>query len=152
MKRSAVLALVPLGVAMVLGPLVLPRAAPPDAVPLPIVDSSELERRTIADKALAQRVQSEALPDDVRALASAVREFHALEAKDAPGPELRTARIKVDSLLPAAMVEGLDALSRLRASQLESFVVEVGGFEATGVGSEELAGLGGTVVPCMRRA
>jgi len=151
MKRSSLLALVPLGVALVFGPLVLPRAAPPDVVPLPIVDSQELDRRIVADRALAERVRREALPDDVRALASAIREFHALEAKDASGQELRQARIKVDSLIPAAVAAGIDALVRLRASQLEGFLVEVARFEATGNESEELGELGGSFLRRMRR-
>lgn len=153
MKRSDVLlALVPLGVALAFGPLVLPRAAPPDVVPLPLVDNGELDRRADADRALAARVQAEALPDDVRALGSAIRDFHTLEAHDAGGSELRAARSKVDTTLQAALQNGgVDALVRLRASQLEGFVTEVRRFEASGVESDELAALGGSFVRRMRR-
>jgi hypothetical protein len=152
-KRSSItLALVPLGVALAFGPLVLPRAAAPDVVPLPMVDSIALENRAAADRALAARVQTEPLPDDVRALGSAIREFHALESRDAPGPDLRTARGKVDATLQAALTAGgVDALVRLRASQLEGFMSEVRRFDETGVESEELGALGGSFIRRMRR-
>jgi hypothetical protein len=150
-KRSALLAFVPLGVGLVFGPLVLPRAAPPNDVPLPIVDERAFARQMATDRALADSVRAKALPDDVRALASAIREFHALEAKDAPGDELHAARGKVDEVLPAAIASGMDGLVRLRASQLEAFVAEVARFEASGTESQELAELGGAFVRRMRR-
>jgi hypothetical protein len=151
-RSSLLLALVPLGVALAFGPLVLPRAVPPDIVPLPIVDTAALESRTAADRALAERVRAEPLPDDVRALGSAIREFHSLEARDASGSDLQVARSKVDAAMQAALgAGGLDALVKLRASQLEGFVAEVRRFEQTGVESEELAALGGSFVRRMRR-
>ena len=151
-RSSVLLALVPLGVALAFGPLVLPRSAPPDTLPLPVVDASAFEARAAADRAMADRVRAEALPDDVRALGSAIREFHALEAHDAPGSELQTARVKVDETLQAAGAKGgIDALVRLRASQLEGFLAEVHAFETTGKESDELGALGGSFVRRMRR-
>ncbi len=151
-RSSVLLALVPLGVALAFGPLVLPRATPPDALPLPMVDVAAFDARAGADRAMAERVRSEALPDDVRALGSAIREFHALEARDAPGSELQTARAKVDETLQAAGAKGgIDALVRLRAAQLEGFLIEVRSFEASGNESDELGALGGAFVRRMRR-
>jgi hypothetical protein len=150
-KRSNLLALVPLGVGLVFGPLVLPRSAPPDAVPLPVVDARAFAARVSQDRALAEDVRAHALPDDVRALASALRAFHALEAHDALGADLQTARTKVDELLAPAIAAGIDALVKLRASQLEAFVTEVAKFDATGEESQELGELGGAFVRRMRR-
>lgn len=151
-RSSMLLALIPLGVALAFGPLVLPRAAAPDALPLPIVDFAAVDARASADRALAERVRAETLPDDVRALGSAIREFHALEAHDASGSELQTARVKVDETLQTAGAkDGIDALVRLRASQLEGFLEEVRSFEASGKESDELGALGGSFVRRMRR-
>jgi hypothetical protein len=49
------------------------------------------------------------------------------------------------------MAQGIDSLVRLRASQLETFVVEVARFESTGNESQELAELGGSFLRRMRR-
>ena len=57
------LALVPLGVALVLGVLLLPRSAPPESVPLPIADAHALERIAAdADHQLAELARHEPLP------------------------------------------------------------------------------------------
>ena len=82
------LALVPLGVAFVLGVLLLPRRAAPESVPLPVADARALARIVAADHALAERARREPLPGAVRALGSAIRDFHTLEARDADGREL----------------------------------------------------------------
>ena len=149
---SALLALVPLGVAIVFGPLIMPRAAPADAVPLPMVDARGLDRRVRADHELAERARREGLADDVRVLGTAVRAFHVLEARDAEASDLLAARRAVDEAMQAALkVADLGAIVRLRAVQLESFLAEVKKFEATGEESPELAAVGGAFVRHMRR-
>ena len=83
-RRDAMsLALIPLGVALVLGVLLLPRRAPPESVPLPVADPTELARVVTVDHSRAQHARSELLPAPVRALGSALRDFHTLEAHDA---------------------------------------------------------------------
>jgi hypothetical protein len=149
---SALLALVPLGVALVFGPLILPRSAAPDAVPLPLVDARGLDRRIRADHDLAESARTTGLPDDVRLLGTAIRAFHTLEARDAEAADLIAARRAVDDAMKAALkVQGLAAIVRLRAVQLESFLSEVKKFEASGEESPELAAVGGAFVRRMRR-
>src|SRR5262245_6282829 len=112
-RDAARLALIPFGVALVLGLLLLPRGAPPEAVPLPIADRRELARAAAADAALAESARRDPLPGPVRALGSAVRDFHVLEAQDADVRDLGAARGRVDAALVEAIAAGDDALLRL---------------------------------------
>lgn len=144
------LALVPLGVAFAFGILLLPRAPLPDSVPLPIADSRGLERAASNDEALAARARSETLPATVRALGSALRTFHEEEARGASVLALGEARRGVDSALVGALAEGDDALLRLRAANLSTFLAELRRFESTGVESDELRAVGGAFVRTMR--
>jgi len=87
--------------------LLLPRAAPPDLVPLPIADDSALNRAATHDRELAAAAAREPLPSAVRALGSALRAFHVLEARgDASVLELTQARSEVDSALADAQAAG----------------------------------------------
>src|SRR4051812_49923189 len=79
---SRALALVPVGVAFVLGALVLPRAVPPEEVPAPSIDGRALASARDADRVLAERARREPLPAAVRALGSAIREFNTRQARD----------------------------------------------------------------------
>jgi hypothetical protein len=143
------LALVPVGVALVLGVLLVPRSAVPEGVPLPLPDAGSLARTAAADHALAERARHEPLPGAVRALGSALRAFHTLEAHDAEERRLYEARAAVDEDLALAVPGGSEPLLELRALQLESFLDEVHHFEATGEQSEELAALAGAFVRSM---
>src|SRR5271154_4916188 len=97
------LALVPVGVAVLLGMLLLPRRATPDTVPLPLADPHALARTLEADRLLAARGRSEPLSGSVRALGSALRDFHTLEAhEDADLVEVGKARGAVDLALRTA--------------------------------------------------
>jgi hypothetical protein len=140
------LALVPLGVALVLGALLLPRRAAPESVPLPVPDRAALARAVAADTELADRARREPLPGAVRALGSAVRTFHTREAADADNQQLFDARRSVDEALVDALRAGVEPLVALRAVQLEGFVEEVHRFEATGQRSPELDALAGGFV------
>ncbi len=150
LRDAMSLALVPIGVALTLGMLLLPRSTPPDSVPLPLADSRQLARIAAADHQLAERARSEPLPGPVRALGSALRAFHDLEAQGAEVRDLGRARSDVDRALVDASTSGDDALLRLRAVQLEGFLDELRRFESTGVESPELAALGGGFVRSMR--
>jgi hypothetical protein len=145
-RDSARLALVPLGVALVLGALLLPRRAAPESVPLPIADRGALARVVAADTDLAERARREPLPGEVRALGSAVRAFHTREAADADSQQLFDARRAVDAALVDVLRGGIEPLVALRAVQLEGFLGEVQKFEATGRRSPELDALAGAFV------
>lgn len=140
------LALVPLGVAFVLGVLLLPRRAEPEGVPLPLPDAASLARTAAADHALAEKARRQPLPGAVRALGSALRAFHTLEAHDAEARDLYEARGAVDEALVDALRGGSEPLLELRALELEGFLEEVHRFESTGQQSEELAALAGAFV------
>jgi TolA-binding protein len=140
------LALVPLGVALVLGALLLPRRAVPESMPLPLVDPVALARVVAADHARAERARREPLPGAVRALGTALRDFHTLEATDADGHALYVARHAVDDALVESLRGGAEPLVALRAVQLEGFLEAMHGFESTGAQSAELKALAGAFV------
>jgi hypothetical protein len=144
------LALVPIAVALMLGLLLLPRRATPEAVPLPAPDLHQLAREAEADRELAERARREPLSGSLRALGSAIREFHALEARGAEERELGAARRIVDAALPEAAGAGDDAMLLLRAAQLDGFLAEIRRFEATGEQSPELGALAGGFIRTMR--
>jgi hypothetical protein len=149
-----VLALIPATVGLTFGVLLLPRRATPDVVPLPVADGRALARAEAADSALAERARAVPLPGSVRALGSAIREFHMREAgPSAEERQLGEARRAVDTALIGVLgggAEGEAALLSLRAVQLEEFVREVQRFESTGEESAELQALGGAFVRTMR--
>ncbi|HEV3193724.1 MAG TPA: hypothetical protein VGY54_24630, partial [Polyangiaceae bacterium] len=144
------LALVPIGVAIAFGVLLLPRRATPELVPLPIADSRGLAEALAADEALAARARRDPLPGPVRALGSALRDFHGLEAREADGRELTAARQAVDGALMEALAIGDEGLLELRSLQLEVFMAEVQRFESTGFESAELQAVAGGFVRSMR--
>ena len=148
LARAAPLALVPMGAALALGVLLLPRAAEPDAVPLPIPHASELAREAAADRDRAAAARRQPLPGAVRALGSAIRDFHRLELQRDDRVIVK-ARSAVDTALVEALPGGSEPLLRLRAVQLEEFLDEVHAFEKSGTESPELTELAGTFVKAM---
>jgi hypothetical protein len=146
LRDATWLALVPLGVALVLGVLLLPRRVLPESVPLPIPDARELDRAAHADHELAEQARRVPLPAAVRALGSVLRDFHTLEAHEEGGEPVYHARRAVDGALPDALAAGAEALRALRAVQLEAFLEELRRFESTGVASSELGALSGGFV------
>jgi hypothetical protein len=149
LRAAMRLALVPIGVALTLGLLLLPRRGEADSVPVPIPDRVALARAEAVDHDLAERTRREPLAGNVRALGSAIREFHRLEV----GGDLNRlgeARRAVDVALVDALSTGEDAMLRLRAVQVEQFVVEVRAFESSGVESPELIALAGAFVRSMK--
>jgi hypothetical protein len=150
LRDAARLALVPVGIAIVLGTLLAPHRAAPEGVPLPIADTRALARIVAADHELAERARRESLPGPLRALGSAIRDFHTLEARDADAHALGDARRSIDRALIDALPGGSDALLRLRAVELEGFVNEVKRFEEAGEESAELQALAGGFVRSMK--
>ena len=148
------LGLVPVAVGLVFGVLCLPRVVPPEDIPVPIVRTGVLREMDARERALA-RVPAP-LPDDIRALGSAIRAYNSRETQQDIDPyvtpesmhELREQLDRTaDPLLGGSQDDGLLAL---RATQLEAFVAEVHAFERTGSESPELQALGGPFVKRMR--
>jgi hypothetical protein len=150
LRRAVALSLVPAGVALVFGLLLLPRRAVPDSVPLPIPDSRVLARTHAADAEFADRARREPLPAAVRALGSALRDFHTQEANGGDVGALGQARQAIDASLTDALPGGAAALLELRAVEMEIFVTEVRRFESSGAESDELKAVAGGFVRSMR--
>jgi hypothetical protein len=130
----------------------LPRKAVPDTVPLPILDGRVIAREISADEDRVDRVQKNPLSPIVRALGSAVRDFHTAEADDARDIVLTDARAAIDGARSELLGKGKDEEIRaLRAVQMAGFLREVRRFERTGEESSELRALGGTFLRRMRR-
>jgi hypothetical protein len=144
------LTLIPVGVAVVLGVLLLPRRAIPDSVPLPVADPRGLARAVAVDRDLAAHAEREPLSTAVRALGSALRAFHTAEARGVEDSTLAQARQAIDAALPEALAAGDEPLLELRAVQLETFEREIRTFESTGLQSEELAAVAGSFVHGMQ--
>jgi hypothetical protein len=144
------LALVPLSVALTIGVLLFPRHAAPDSVPLPTPDARELARSAAVDRDLAEAARREPLPSAVRALGSALRDYHLQEARGTQEHLLAEARHAIDTARTDALAVGDDALLRLRAVQLDTFLRELRAFEATGVESDDLFAVAGSFLAGMR--
>jgi hypothetical protein len=149
LSRALRLATVPVGVAILLGMLLLPRAGDADSIPLPIPDATMLAREAAADRDRAAAARRESLPGPVRQLGSAIRDFHRLEIHRDERAVV-AARALVDDALVAALPGGDEPLLRLRAVQLEGFLAEVHAFERSGAESVELTELAGTFLQAMR--
>ncbi len=144
------LALIPVLVAVLAFALMIPRAAGPEAIPLPLVDGRVIARAADGDRTLAAKAQSEPLSGVVRALGSAIRDFNTKQAEDADELALTAQRAALDAALPAAIADGVDKIVALRAVQVEGFLAEVRRFEQTGKESEELRALGGGFIRRLR--
>jgi hypothetical protein len=148
------LALIPLGVAVLLAALLLPRKAVPDTVPLPELDDRIIAHEIRADAERADRARRVPLSPDVRELGGAVRAFNTAEAQDEKDLVLSDARLAIDRALVDVAQRGKganDEVLELRAVQMEGFLAEVRRFERTGQTSPELDALGGTFIRRMRR-
>jgi TolA-binding protein len=150
LRAALALAVVPLGVSLLLGMLVLPRRAMPDALPLPIADPQSLRHALELDAELATSARASPLPGAVRALGSALRDFHTLEVTGGQEAQLAKARQAIDKALVDAQAAGDQRLLELRAVQLEAFRAEVARFVSTGLESPELGALSGSFVRSMR--
>lgn len=149
------LALIPVTAALLMFLLVVPRATPPEDIPLPQIDGLALRAIAEEDAARAQAARTNRLPGDVLAVGTALRTINnAMAAGDAAaaGP----ARATLDDALRGVGArdpkQGVDQLKTLRALQLEEFLAEVQRFEATGQQTPELLELGGGFIERMRDA
>ncbi|WP_437314185.1 hypothetical protein [Sorangium sp. So ce385] len=132
--------------------LAVPRAVEPAELPLPLADARALARVRDADIARAREAELLGLDAEVRALGSAIRAFGIVDADaDHTEAELLAARKRVLEAAGPALAQGDEAVLRLRAYQMSSFVREVRRFEATGEESDELRELGGNFPGLLRR-
>ncbi|AUX45662.1 hypothetical protein SOCE26_071570 [Sorangium cellulosum] len=132
--------------------LAVPRPVEPADLPLPLADARALARTRDADAARAREAERVGLDAEVRELGSAFRAFGVVDADaDHTEAELLTARKRVLEAVGPALGQGDEAVLRLRAYQLSSFLREVRRFEATGEETDELRELGGNFVGLLRR-
>lgn len=126
------MALIPLAVFAVMAPLLLPRAAPPDQVPLPIVDHRVLNDLHADEEDLVRRAEREGLGDDTRTLGSELRAYRTLQHQKAPKTELEHAKVRVETARARAVArDGLEALHALFAVQQSRFLAELEHWERT---------------------
>jgi hypothetical protein len=129
------------------GALVLPRAVPPEAIPLPRVDARALAATEGADHGLAQAARRDGLAPDLRVLGTAIRDFNILHTLEATTSEITKARAAVDKAVPEALAAtGAAGLVALRAVQTEAFLDELRRYEASGEESDELKALAGAFI------
>jgi hypothetical protein len=123
---------------------------------LPIPTERLLARVEARDHALG--TEPAPLPDDIRALGSAIRGYYTKEAKQEVDPyvtpaTMNDARLALDTVAgPLLTGANDDNVLALRATQLEVFVGQVRAFERTGTESEELQAVAGPFVRRMHEA
>jgi hypothetical protein len=150
-SSGAWLALIPLVVAIVFGALLVPHAAPPETVPLPTIDTNQVERIIADDHALANQARATPLPAEVRAVGTAIRAFYMLQTGNEKAEQVAKSRLALDRAVAGALsIDG--GLAKLRAVQLEDFLAATHDFERTGVESEEMKALGGNFVKRVQSA
>jgi TolA-binding protein len=155
--EGAGLALVPLLVAIILGLLIMPRAALPSDVPLPSIDTRALALREKEENALIEtQFERDGLSADVRALGSELRTLHEAEAKgllkvDAARAQLSAMKEKVERARALAIAtSGAVPVRTLFVVQKRAFLNEVSHL-ASGE-SDELHALAGDFMARMRTA
>ena len=130
--------------------IVVQRSVPPADVPVPLLDGRELARAERQDEEDAAAARREGLDLDVRELGSAIRTFG---TADAAGDEIKAAAARQRLAVTAgpALRIGGEAVRRLRAFQLRSFLDEVRRWENGGEPSADLLELGGGFVRMLQR-
>jgi hypothetical protein len=147
------LACIPVGVAVVFAAVLSPRSVVPCAIPLPIADVGQVAQTVTSDRGRAARARQYGLAGPTRALGSAIREFHAGEARGLDRSAMADARRRVD----VALVEvlggpdaGREELLNLRAIQLDEFLAEVHRLPTPSGTSSELGELAGNFLESMK--
>jgi tetratricopeptide (TPR) repeat protein len=135
--------------------LMMPRAAPPEDVPLPKLDARVLDAARAIDTSRAVSARRDRLPSQVLLVGTTLRALNTASARNASDDDVGVRRTAVDQAVRALLSDGetaFEQLATLRALQLEAFLAEVEAFEATGQASAELDALGGGFVDRMRAA
>jgi len=152
------LAFVPVSVAALMFLLMMPRAAPPDDVPIPELDARALLAAERDDAARAALARTERLPDDVLAVGSALRAVGKAQVHTEAPDDVTNAKTTLDHALGLLLSRGddeakiHDQLKTLRAVQLDAFLAEVAKYEETGKATTDLEELGGAFVERMTAA
>lgn len=154
-KSARWLALVPVTAGLLMMLLMMPRAAPPEDIPLPSIDGKALQAIEKDDAARAAAARESRLPSGVLLVGTSLRALNQALATNASDEDVSIARTALDHAFAAVAVDGeqaFDALRSLRAVQLEAFLAEVEKFESTGVVTTELDALAGGFVDRMYAA
>jgi hypothetical protein len=146
-----ILALVPLGAAVLVGALAWPRAIVPTDIPLPVIDGVALGAVERADDAAARDPAPLAL--EAREVGTHLRALWALETKeDISTAEVDGVRVALDRSIAAAVAGGFGReLLRLRAVQLSIFLDELDSYAASGVVRDELRAVSGGFLEALGR-
>ena len=154
-KSARWLALIPITVAALTMLLMMPRAVPPEDVPLPQIDGVALEAQRQDDIHRAAAAREKRLDGDILLVGTTFRALNVAQVSGAGAEEVGVARTALESaflILGADGARAVEGLRTLRALQLESFLAEVGRFEATGKPSIELEELAGSFIDHMAAA
>ena len=149
------LAVIPLAAAALAMVLVMPRATPPDDIPLPEIDAKALEAVRADDTARAASARVVRLSGDLLEVGTALREVNRAQVTGGDADEVGRAQLALQhafETVAADREKGADALRSLRAVQLEAFLAEAARFDATGQPSEELELLSGPFLDHMALA
>ncbi len=154
-KSARWLAAIPLTAGVLAIALMMPRAVPPEDIPLPQIDGRALSAVRKDDGERAATARTTRLSSDVLAVGSALRALNKALVRNAAPEEIGAARTTIEHAfanVAGGRAEAADALRTLRAVQVEAFLAEVDRFEQTGSPTEELEELGGAFVDRMAAA
>jgi hypothetical protein len=132
--------------------LAVPRPVEPAELPMPLADARALSLSWEADSARARAAEQLGLDADVRELGSAFRAFGVVDVDpDRTDVGILAARKRVLDAAGPALAQGDEAVLRLRAYQLRSFLQELRRWEVTGEESDPLRELAGDFIGLLRR-
>lgn len=145
-KSGRWLAAIPLGIGALLLALMMPRAARPDGIPVPIVDHRVTHAVAKAEESLADEAEAERLPGDILAVGTAIRDLNTAEVAD-DAQATSSARIRVEALVvDAGRHPGGDrGLIKLRALQTRYFLAAASAWERGEEPKDFIASGGGFV-------
>jgi len=141
------LAAIPLSAAALTMLLLMPRATPPDEIPLPQIDGKALEAVRRDDTARAASARMTRLSGEVLTVGTALRALNKAQVSNASVDDIGLAQTALEHafevVVGADRATAADSLRTLRAVQLDGFLAEAERFEATGKSTEELELLSG---------
>lgn len=149
------LAAIPLTAAALTMLLLMPRATPPEEIPLPQVDGKALDAIRKDDMGRAAAARETRLSGEVLAVGSALRAFNRAQVSNASADDIGLAHTALEhafEIVASDRATRVDVLRSLRAVQLEGFLTEAERFESTGTSSEELELLSGPFLDHMSLA
>jgi hypothetical protein len=124
--------------------LAVPRAVPPDELPVPDIDRSEQRRSSQSENVRADAAEREPLPFEVRVVGEMLRRYGADEASLESSLGIQHL-IELREKAPAARAKyGDEVLLRLRAAQARFFCRALRRWEDSGTADHELTELGGS--------